>query len=82
MRMARFYFDLHECGTVIEDEDGVERSGVHNLREEAVAAARDIMCDELTRGHLCLSCHIAVRDESNDTILTVRFKDAVVITSD
>jgi hypothetical protein len=80
MTMARFYFDLHECGTVIEDEDGVERPGVDDLRNEAVAAAREIMCDELTRGHLCLSCHIAVRDESNDTLLTVRFQDAVVIT--
>lgn len=78
--MPRFYFDLHECGTVIEDEDGVERSHMHSLREEALRAAREIMCEEMTGGKLCLSCHIAVRDQNNEIILTVRFQDAVVIT--
>lgn len=77
--MARFYFDLHECGKILEDEDGVERS-IRSLREEAIRAAREIMCEELTQGHLCLSYHIAVRDETNQIVLMLPFKDAVAIT--
>lgn len=78
--MARFYFDLHECGTVLADEDGVEAQHLETARSLAVAAARDLMASEVNGGALCLSCYIDVRDEANRIVDRVMFRDALTIT--
>ncbi|WP_408988082.1 DUF6894 family protein [Sphingomonas sp. SUN019] len=78
--MARFYFHLHECGHVVSDEDGIERADLDGVRSAAVVAARDIMCSEIRKGKLCLSCHIEVCDEHDVSVMVVRFSDAVAVT--
>ena len=77
--MARYFFDLHECGTVATDEEGVERDGMAAVRTAALQAAREVMCAEVAEGQLCLSCNIEVRDETGATVLTLPFKEAVVV---
>lgn len=77
--MARYFFDLHECGSVAADDDGIEHVSLDDARDEAVRAAREIMCSELGEGRLCLSCRIEVKDEAGAVVLTVPFKDAVTI---
>lgn len=78
--MAKFFFDLHECGEVIADQDGSEIDSLDAAREQAITAARDIMCGEISRGTLCLSCHIEIRDEAHAVLDRVPFRDAVAIT--
>lgn len=78
--MPLFYFDLHECGLVIPDEDGVERPDPEAARLDAIEAARDVMAAEAKQGRLCLSCRIEVRDEEGRTVLSVPFRDAIEIT--
>lgn len=78
--MARYFFDLHECGNVTKDDEGVERSDTASIHEEALKGAREVMCTELAQGRLCLACHIAVRNAAGETVMTVPFKDAVTIT--
>jgi hypothetical protein len=34
--MARYHFHLHECGTVIPDEEGLEKPGLESVRQEAL----------------------------------------------
>ena len=78
--MARFFFHLHECGTVTLDEDGLEHADLADARDEAVRSARDVMAAEVLSGHLCLSCYIEVADENGDKLLVIPFDQAVQVT--
>ena len=77
--MAKFFLDLHECGTTIEDEEGLELANLDGARLVALKAAREIMCGEVSHGRLCLSCCIAIRDETGQIVMSVPFKDAVTL---
>lgn len=78
--MARYFFDLHECGTISADDEGVERESLDAVRDEAVRAAREVMCAEVSEGALCLSCRIDVRDSTGAVVLSVLFRDALTVT--
>ena len=78
--MARYFFDLHECGTVLADHDGMEADHLAAARDIALAAARDVMCGEIGEGALCLSCFIEIRDDQRELLDRVMFRDAVQIT--
>ncbi len=78
--MTRYFFDLHECGTIFEDEDGRELADLEAAYANAVVEARAIMCAEVEDGRLCLSCHIAVMDVDRREVLNVPFKQAIVVT--
>ena len=75
--MQRYFLDLHECGTVTRDTEGVLRASLEVVHVEAIEAARAVMCAELSAGKLCLSCHIEIRDAAGESLMTVRFRDAV-----
>lgn len=77
--MTRYFFDLHQCGSITSDEEGRELTGMAQARDTAVAAARDVMMGELARGHLCLSCHIEIREAGGTMVGTVLFRDAVEV---
>ena len=79
--MARFFFDLHECGKVARDPEGQELSDLDVARGTAIESARAIMCYELSHGHLCLSCHIDINDNAGRRLERVAFKDAVQISN-
>lgn len=76
--MARFFFHLHECGTVIEDEEGVERRP-QEIREIAMQSARSVMSEEVSSGHLCVACCIVVEDSDHNEVMRVPFSDALTI---
>lgn len=78
--MSLYYFDLHECGLVNPDTDGIEARDLEHVREIAVTSARDIMSAEIAAGRLCLSCHIDVLDEARQPVMRILFRDAVTIT--
>lgn len=59
---ARNFLNLNETGERLEDKDGIERANVDEVRHAALAAAREIMCEEVSAGRLCLSGHIEVTD--------------------
>jgi hypothetical protein len=78
--MARYYFHLHECGTVIPDEEGLDKPDMESVRWEALRAARELMCTEMMQGKLCLACHIEVRDAADEVVHVLPFKEAVKVT--
>jgi hypothetical protein len=78
--MARYFFHLHECGTVVRDEEGQELPSLLSLREAAVREARSVMSGEVLAGRLCLSCRIEVTDENQQLIEVVPFKEALELT--
>lgn len=77
--MTRFYFDLHECGSVLRDADGMNAENLDAARALALTSARDVMCGEISKGSLCLSCFIEIRNDTNTIIERVMFRDAVAI---
>ena len=77
--MSRFFFDLHECGRVLIDSEGVEMPDASAARVNAIHEARQIMADEVAHGRLCLACHIEVQDEARNAVLVVAFADAIVV---
>ena len=77
--MARYFFDLNECGTLTKDDEGIECADLSEVRRRALQAAREVMCAELGEGRLCLSCRIDVSDEKGNIVLELPFKDAVRI---
>jgi hypothetical protein len=78
--MARYFLNLHERGTVLVDEDGVDRPGLEAARTEALRTVRAIMSSDVNEGHLCLSGSVEVMDDAGQTVATVPFKDAIMIT--
>lgn len=77
--MPRFFFNLHECGRVVIDDDGVQMADGNAARANAVHEARQIMAAEVSHGRLSFSCHIEVQDEARKVLLIVPFADAVVV---
>jgi hypothetical protein len=73
----RCFFNLHECGQITLDEDGVDHTDIGSVRLSAIQAARDIMMAEVRGGQLCLSCHIEVFDAEGHQVLKLPFKDAI-----
>ena len=78
--MPRYFFDLHECGEVVEDAEGCEAGDAEAARAMAITCARSIMMSEVADGRLCLSCHIVVRNERREPILEVPFREAIALT--
>jgi hypothetical protein len=76
----RFFFNLHECGPPVHDEEGRELPDAAAARDHALKDARSVMASEVQAGRLCLSCRIDVVDESQRPILSVSFKEAVEVT--
>lgn len=77
--MALYFFNLHECGTVLEDIDGRELVDLEAAYANAVVEARSIMCAEVGEGRLCLSCRIVVLDADRHELLAVPFKQTITV---
>ncbi len=78
MRM-RMFFHLLECGSVTSDEEGVELANLDAARSEALRAAREVMSAEVREGRLCLSCQIDITEGDGTPLMTLPFRDALVI---
>lgn len=77
--MERYFFHLHECGTLISDDEGRMLPGLDAVRREAIAAARDVMANEVRAGRLCVGCCIEVKNAASQVVLKVPFRDALSI---
>ena len=81
--MARFYFDLHECGHGPSiDEEGLDLPDLEAARKQAIKSAREVMASEVMSGRLCLGCAIVVRDAVSADVLAVPFVEALTLTMD
>ena len=76
--MPRFFFHIYD-DIVLKDEDGLDLADTEAARRTALAGARAMMCDQLTRGRLSLHHRIEVEDERGGPVLTLSFADAVEI---
>ena len=80
--MPRFYFHLHndltstdEEGRELADRGAACRAAEQDARE---MAARSVQC----HGHLNLAHYVEVTDERGESVVRVRFGEAVAITGE
>ena len=77
--MPRYYFDLRN-DVDVADEEGRELPDLNSVRDAAVVEAREMIGESVLLGRINLNHRIEVRDESGDTVLVMRFGDAVEVT--
>lgn len=76
--MPRFFFHLYD-DEVAFDAEGVELADANAAREQAVQTARAMASAEVAEGHLGLNHRIEVTDANDSPVVTVKFKDAVML---
>lgn len=77
--MTRFYFNLDECGTTLEDVEGREYSTLEQAMAAAIDSARDVMAGEIRAGRLCLGCCIRIIDDDGKEVGCIAFNEAVEV---
>ena len=76
--MPRFFFNVYD-DVVAKDEEGVTLPNQDAARLQALAGARALMAEQVTRGYLVRSHWIDVLDEGGAVILHLPFRDAIEI---
>jgi hypothetical protein len=76
--MPRYYFHLYN-GATARDEEGRDLPDLHRARQEAIKAAREMMCEDIREGVLRLDLRIGIGDADGTEVLLVPFTDAVTI---
>ncbi|MEA3003250.1 MAG: hypothetical protein QOH81_2038 [Sphingomonadales bacterium] len=79
--MPRFYFHVFN-DVVAMDEEGIELPDLATAREQAMDAAREMVCEAINKGHLNLDYRIEVTDEGGETLTIVSYRDAFTMTGE
>ena len=67
--MAKYYFDLREGGSLVEDDEGQELPDLDAAEREAAEVAAEISRDKLPKGN-AREIIIEVRNEHGQRVLT------------
>ena len=76
--MPRFHLNLYN-DVVSVDEEGVDLPDLEAARDAAILNIRDVMKDELVKGHITLGHRVEIADERGTILATVFFRDAVTV---
>jgi hypothetical protein len=79
--MPLYYFHQRAGGELILDDEGCERPSFEAAYLTAVAGARDLMCSQVQTGRLSLDESLELHDAAGNHLATIRFADALEITS-
>ncbi|XHS01085.1 hypothetical protein ACFB49_26870 [Sphingomonas sp. DBB INV C78] len=63
-------------------DEGRELPDIEAARKEAIAAARDVIAEDVREGHLDLMLFIAVENEAHELLFRVGFADALTMRID
>ncbi len=74
--MPRYFFHVCNGDGFTEDEEGSVLADQAAARLAAIAAARDIMAEEMRAGQLNPASFIEVEDEAGALLFTLPFSDA------
>jgi hydroxymethylglutaryl-CoA reductase len=79
--MPQYFFHVHNS-IEASDNEGRDFADVDAARQEAVQAARELICEEVRQGRpIILHHHIDVEDADGRNVLTVAFAEAFRIES-
>ena len=77
--MRRCYLHLRDHVDEILDPEGAEYKSMEDLKADVLAAARDVMTGDLTRGIIDLRYRIDAEDGQGNIVHTLSFEHAVTI---
>lgn len=77
--MARYFMHLRDGTEELLDPDGIDYASTDALRTAVMAAARDLMSGDVTRGVVDLRFRIDAEDEQGKLVYSLPFKHAVSI---
>ena len=75
--MPRYYFHIEHEGRTILDREGIELADLDEAREEAVAAARQLISDHVLRGRAVDGRRFVITDEGGTVLTEVSFKETI-----
>jgi hypothetical protein len=76
--MPRYFFNVYD-DVIATDDEGLVLPNLEAARLQAVAGARAMIAEQVTRGYLVRSHWIDVVDEEGSLVLRLRFGDAIEI---
>ena len=76
--MSRYFFNVYD-DIIAVDEEGTELPNLAAARLQALHGARDLICEQVRHGYFVLSHWIEVKDEQDEQVLTLTFREAVDI---
>ena len=77
--MTQFYFHVHECGTITEDQNGLKLIDLASAFQVAIRKAWSTMALEVASGKLCLGCHIEIENADTGERTRVPFRETLQI---
>ena len=75
--MPRFYFHVHDGEKATLDNEGIELPDTAAVREEALAAAREMMSDGMRSGEDWLGWRFEIAGEQGVPLLMVPFTEGI-----
>jgi hypothetical protein len=76
--MPRHFLHVHDTD-VARDKEGCEFPDLEAARAAALAGARSLMCEQICNGFLNLDDQTQVAGEEGQTLLMIRYGDAVYL---
>lgn len=74
--MPRFFLDVINGHGKIPDEEGLELESQSAAMTIALDSIRSMVAEDARRGLIDLTGHIVMRDEANNTLVTLAFGEA------
>ena len=75
--MPRWYLHVHDGAVAFLDPEGSELPDLAAAREEAIAAAREMLSDGMLTGENRLGWRFEIADETGAPLLMMPFSEAV-----
>lgn len=79
--MPVFHLHIVTSDDLVPDKEGSVFPDLAAARDEAIRGARSLLSDEVLRGEMDLQQSIRIHDETGRHLVTVRFDEAVRLTS-
>lgn len=75
--MPKFYFHVKDVSGMTADEEGIELENLEQVREEAVASAREILSELVKSGKELDDRSFVITTEDGETVMTFPFKQSL-----
>lgn len=75
--MSRYFLYIRRRDTIIIDEEGISRPNLVMVLREALAAARDMIADDVRSGRIYLDQTIVIYDDAGSVLGEVHFAAAL-----